>query len=64
METVAYVFTDIPFFDSHSPYFFKKMAQSCSRIKHWKSYLNIEELKHKVGLRVAERIVIFETYFN
>ena len=22
METVAYVFTDIPFLDSHSPYFF------------------------------------------
>ena len=24
VETVTYVFTDIPFFDSHSPYFFKK----------------------------------------
>ena len=23
VETVAYVFTDIPFLDSHSPYFFK-----------------------------------------
>ena len=24
VETVAYVFTDIPLLDSHSPYFFKK----------------------------------------
>ena len=24
VETVAYVFNDIPFFDSHSPYIFKK----------------------------------------
>ena len=23
METLYYVFTDIPFLDSHSPYFFK-----------------------------------------
>ena len=26
VETVAYVFTDIPFFESHSPYFFKKIG--------------------------------------
>ena len=24
--------------------------------KHWKCYVNIEELKHKVGLRAAKRI--------
>ena len=29
-----------------------------------KSYLNMEEMKHKIDLRVAERIIIFETYFN
>ena len=27
-------------------------------------YLNMEELKDKVTLRVAERIIIFETYFS
>ena len=26
LETVAYVFTDIPFIANHSPYFFKKIA--------------------------------------
>ena len=42
------------------------MASSCSRKKHSKWYLNLEELKHKAGLRVVERIVIFETasHFN
>ena len=27
---------------------------------HWKLYLIMEELEHKFGLRVAERIIIFE----
>ena len=27
METVAYVFNDIPFLDSHSPYIFKKWTK-------------------------------------
>ena len=26
--------------------------------------LNMEELKHKVGLRLAERTIIFETHFS
>ena len=60
METVAYVFTNIPFLDIHSPDFFKK----CLEVAHWKSYLIMEELKHKVGLRVAEIIIIFEKHFN
>ena len=29
-----------------------------------KSYPNMEELKYKVGLRVPERTIIFETHFN
>ena len=41
-ETVAYVFIDIPFLESHSPRFFKKW--------HWKSYLNMEELKQRLAL--------------
>ena len=44
--------------------FFKKWLKVCLRIKHWKSYLIMEELEHKVGLRVAERIIIFEKHFN
>ena len=53
------------FLDSHSPYFLKKMAYSCSREKHLKWYINVEELKHKAGLRVTLRI-IFEvaSYFK
>ena len=47
-----------------SLYFLKKSLKVAQGLKHWKSYLNMEELKHKVGLRVAERIIIFETYFN
>ena len=27
-------------------------------------YLNMEELKHKVSARVAERIILFETHFS
>ena len=27
-------------------------------------YLNMKELKHEVSLRVAERIIIFETHFS
>ena len=48
------------FLNSHSSFFLKKMAYSCSRKKHSKLYLNMEELKHKAGLRVVERIVVFE----
>ena len=48
------------FLDSHSPYFFKKMAYGCSRKKHSKWYWNMEKLKHKAGLRVTEEIIIFE----
>ena len=53
VETVAYVFTDIPFLDSHSPYFFKKWLKVAQRMKHRQSYLNMDELKRKVGLRVV-----------
>ena len=30
---------------------------SCSKEKHWKSYLNMEEIKHKFGLRAPKRII-------
>ena len=67
MVTVAYVFTDIPLiFEQPQPYLFKKMAHSCSRKKQLKWYLNMEELKHKAGLKVAETIIKFEiaSHFN
>ena len=66
VETVAYVFTDIPFMASHSPYLFKKIAKSCWEKEHSKWYINMEQLKHKVGLRVAKRTLIFgiASHFN
>ena len=33
-------------------------------MKQWKSYLIMGELKHKVDLRVAERIILFGKHFN
>ena len=58
-EKVAYVFNDIPLLDSHRPYLFWKML-------HLKLCVNMEELKHKVGLRVTKRIIIFDIvpHFN
>ena len=41
VETVAYVFTDIPFFDRHSPFFLIKNGLSCSSKEHSKWYLNV-----------------------
>ena len=43
---------------------FLKNGLSCSRIKRCKLYLNMEELKHKVGLRVAKRIIILEAHLT
>ena len=31
MERVAYIFTDIPFFDSHSLYFFRKWLKEVAQ---------------------------------
>ena len=58
------------FLDSHSPFFFKKNGFQLLKEKALEmiadSYLNMEELKHKAGLRVAERIIVFEiaSHFN
>ena len=41
---------------------FKLLADKALEII--RSYLNMEEVKHKVGLRVAERIKIFEAHYN
>ena len=60
VETVTYIFTDIPFLDNHSLYFFIKNGFKLLREKRWKLYLNMEELKQKVGLRTAKRIITFE----
>ena len=51
-ETIAYVFTDIWFLDSHRPYLFftNGFKKRDSRKKHSNRYLNMGELKHKVGL--------------
>ena len=53
METVAYVSTDIVILESHSPYFFKKWLKVVIIPKYGRTGA-------KVGLRVAERIIIFE----
>ena len=55
------------FVDCHSPFFFKKnglaaVAQGISTRNN--SYPNMEELKHKAGLRVAERITVFEIAYH
>ena len=33
VETIAYVFTDISFLDSHSPYFFKKLLKVAQELR-------------------------------
>ena len=59
METVTYVFSNIPFLDSHNPYFFigsKMFKEKALEI----IYLNMEELKPKFRLRVVRKIMIFD----
>ena len=67
VETVAYVFTDIPLlFGQPQPLLFLKKYYTVAQGKRIRNdNLNMEELKHKVGLRKAERI-IFEiaSHFN
>ena len=65
-ETVAYVFTDILFLDSRSPYFFKKKGLKLLKDKSREIIPKHGELKHKPGLSVAKRIIIFEiaSHFN
>ena len=57
------------FLDSHSPYFFLKNGLQLLKKKALEMIpksVNMEELKHKASLRVAERIIIFEiaSHFN
>ena len=64
VKKVTYVFTDIPVLDSHSPYFLKN-GLKLLKYKLLAIIPNYERTEgHKVGLRVAERIIIFETHFN
>ena len=56
VETVAYVFIDILFLESHSPYFFKnwlKVAQD----KALEIIPKYGRTEAKVGLRTANRII-------
>ena len=53
VQTAAYVFTGIRFLESYRPHLFitNGLKDHCSRNNHSNCYLNMEELKHKVGLR-------------
>ena len=68
--TVAYVFTNIPLlFEQPQPLLFLKNGLQLLKKKALEMIpksVNMEELKHKASLRVAERIIIFEiaSHFN
>ena len=59
VETVACLY-QCPILDNHSPHIFiKNWLKLLKEKKHSKCYLNMEELKHKIGLRTAKRMTIF-----
>ena len=60
VKTVTYVFTDMPFLDSHSSYFpEKKNGLKLLKVKTLEMIPTDGRLKPKVGLRILERIMIF-----
>ena len=59
VETVTYVFTDILLLECHSPYFFKN-GLKLLKDKALEIIPKYGRTEAKVGLRVAERTIIFE----